>query len=1499
MRPIPGWQFKYLSIVLVSVIAAPAIAQQIKEYIRLGGRVIAIESSGTAFSPTAGAISPAGGPLFFDLTVSPSTLINAVNSNVSWVRLALGVSTSCPSLSGSYAAGPLNVTGSARICLWVDSNPGASRNATVGTAAVTYSLTQDALGASFTLTPQSATVSPLAGRGEFAVDDSSNTANWTVIAAVPNFAQVNVISTAGNCASVTQFFDTANGTGDQKVCFSYSANSGFSNRTQSFIVSGANIPAKTFPLIQNGSASCSLSLNKNAIVAPPNPASSTPVWSEQILVTVVGQASVVTATPSASWITSTAPQNLTFTISAAPNTASTPRTGTVTFSAPGCSTILNVDQQGSNSLTIPTKITVRPGNTESVPALWNQQLATGVTVMWHINQTGNYVTFGQIGDPILADTTGASVDVRALPSAPQGATFELTATANGNTQKSQGEIVPNAYFRILDVSLLDGSNQPVTVGSSGTLQARYEMPRDRNWPTSNYYDPFYLRTSRLYITPGDWASVEGSGPTCVIDHLFTPFATTQMTVATGGTSALKHSEIGTPANATPVVNRPGPTSTTILNSTTCRADGYLGDVSRTIGTNDSPAAWTQRYGGFALNLDPVTMPPGTKKLWIFADTVPLVSSATTPIAVSTFTAPVPQNSSPVVNSLSVVPPVVTYNGISTLTAVFSDADGLSTASYLEFAATDAAESRAGACIVQYLPVTNQFRLLADDPFSGSPTGNAAAATWAPSALSSPFPQNSKCIVKAAQYLVGNGSLSAQIEFKAAFSGAHLLTARAKDRWDAIGTSVSNIIVNSNPTTSSPATVSPSSGQATTVTIRYDDPEGYNDLRELYVRLKPVSGGAMPQCLIRYDRTNSSVSVRDAADQSWLTSPANVPGICNVTSTTLTPVAGSSTGLNFAVGIGFDWAFFAGNKTIEAWATDSIGQNIPVTVGSFNVVAQDSNYQSLPIYGTGVSASGTGLAIDGGSESRYILKLNPSGAGTFPTYVTILDTALRQAWVAGGASSKWISPTSNAYSSAEGNYRYDYTFSLAGYDPATVRIFGRVTADNSVRVLLNNVEKLPYAAGQTDFQQWQTFSLSSGFVDGNNTLSFEVKNQHPCCPGASPSGLQVAIDSAFGRAAVTSYSLQASAISATQVAQGGIVQYSVALSGLGVGTVPLVVIGSLPTGVTVAFGTNPVAFGQASVVTITTSASTPNGSYSISVGGDSSHSVPLPFAVAPPVTTGSFTLTALRRFDSTQVTSGSGVFPIRVQSVSGFAGQVVFSAPVVSPSGVTCSVPSATVTANGSTDVNMTCPATAMAGGEYYTGTHWLYPAYTINVTGTSGSLSQTINGLTFVVKPWTLPDFPTLTPVAITTPLSMQAGTVQTFTVESPWVVVNNSPQTGILDVRFIETGLSPETVTNSCTFALYNSSALRLRNDSGDLGGNQWFGEPWVGSSSNSRCSVNGVTGTFTVNQAAQTIRWTLPITFLSPMNNKAIRVYVRTVNDNYRNSGWREYGLIHVGTP
>jgi hypothetical protein len=118
---------------------------------------------------------------------------------------------------------------------------------------------------------------------------------------------------------------------------------------------------------------------------------------------------------------------------------------------------------------------------------------------------------------------------------------------------------------------------------------------------------------------------------------------------------------------------------------------------------------------------------------------------------------------------------------------------------------------------------------------------------------------------------------------------------------------------------------------------------------------------------------------------------------------------------------------------------------------------------------------------------------------------------------GYPQSRWIGPSVNASQNwLHSFWAYETTFDLSGYDHTTATISGAIAADNAVEIYLNGNSTgysffYPGDRGYvTDAFNTQTFTLTSGFLPGLNTLTFYVRNGNPCNDRSAPTGLRVAM-----------------------------------------------------------------------------------------------------------------------------------------------------------------------------------------------------------------------------------------------------------------------------------------------------------------------------------------------------------------------------------------------------
>ncbi|MCX6922633.1 MAG: hypothetical protein NT154_05370, partial [Verrucomicrobia bacterium] len=161
--------------------------------------------------------------------------------------------------------------------------------------------------------------------------------------------------------------------------------------------------------------------------------------------------------------------------------------------------------------------------------------------------------------------------------------------------------------------------------------------------------------------------------------------------------------------------------------------------------------------------------------------------------------------------------------------------------------------------------------------------------------------------------------------------------------------------------------------------------------------------------------------------------------------------------------------------------------------SFTVTVVAGQPQALALYSTGVNASHNPLN-GGDADPHYLLGFNPDGQNGF--VVVDPDATVMQAWLPDTTTSQWIGPRRDG-NGVKSNYVYRVTFDVcSNYNYAVIN--GRWAVDNSGLIELNGIP-ISDAGGTlagnstANFNTWHPFTITSGFVSGQNTLDFYVTN----------------------------------------------------------------------------------------------------------------------------------------------------------------------------------------------------------------------------------------------------------------------------------------------------------------------------------------------------------------------------------------------------------------------
>ncbi|URI05819.1 PEP-CTERM sorting domain-containing protein [Aquincola tertiaricarbonis] len=116
------------------------------------------------------------------------------------------------------------------------------------------------------------------------------------------------------------------------------------------------------------------------------------------------------------------------------------------------------------------------------------------------------------------------------------------------------------------------------------------------------------------------------------------------------------------------------------------------------------------------------------------------------------------------------------------------------------------------------------------------------------------------------------------------------------------------------------------------------------------------------------------------------------------------------------------------------------------------------------------------------------------------------------WPLNTEASSWLTPTAlqgtsfDRNTGLDGIYNWTLQFDLSGKNASTAQMSLKWFADDFGKAYLNGVELTQGASN------WEVFSVNSGFVDGVNSLRFEVTNYNS--PYTNPTGVRVEFISSY-------------------------------------------------------------------------------------------------------------------------------------------------------------------------------------------------------------------------------------------------------------------------------------------------------------------------------------------------------------------------------------------------
>jgi hypothetical protein len=183
---------------------------------------------------------------------------------------------------------------------------------------------------------------------------------------------------------------------------------------------------------------------------------------------------------------------------------------------------------------------------------------------------------------------------------------------------------------------------------------------------------------------------------------------------------------------------------------------------------------------------------------------------------------------------------------------------------------------------------------------------------------------------------------------------------------------------------------------------------------------------------------------------------------------------------------------------EALAIGNTGDRLRVQPSTGDAGAYVDFAVQQPYRPIGLHNSGYGFVV--GDEDPYWRVINgPHGAITGSKFAIVCVPDVRY-MPNDPKSSQWVSMEGWREALPNSTYTFQTTFDLTGFDLATVRLFGRMLADNGINEVRVNgkpiiieswVDNTP---GQQFIQpQFRSVNVSEGLVEGTNTIEIDVWN----------------------------------------------------------------------------------------------------------------------------------------------------------------------------------------------------------------------------------------------------------------------------------------------------------------------------------------------------------------------------------------------------------------------
>jgi len=327
----------------------------------------------------------------------------------------------------------------------------------------------------------------------------------------------------------------------------------------------------------------------------------------------------------------------------------------------------------------------------------------------------------------------------------------------------------------------------------------------------------------------------------------------------------------------------------------------------------------------------------------------------------------------------------------------------------------------------------------------------------------------------------------------------------------------------------------------------------------------------------------------------------------------------------------------------------------------------------------------------------------------------------------------------------GDIGLGYSISSSTTHPG-IRYTGRLVTD-ALNTLQAEASIIDGAGSQTGgLSRWGDYSSIT--VDPVDDCTFWYTNEYIPANGSFNWRTRIA-SFKFASCGTPDYTVAASPASHS-VVQGSSTSYTVTVtpSGAFTGTVSFSVSG-LPAGAAATFNPTSVPGSGTSTMSVTTSSTTPTGSYPLTIAGTSgtlTHTASVTLVVTAPVTP-NFSLSASPASQSV-VQGASTSYTVTITPSGGFTGSVTLSASGL-PAGAAASF--APNPATSTSTMSVTTSSTTPTG------------SYPLTITGTSGTLSHTAS-VTLIVTAAVTPNF-TLSASPSSQTVTQGASTSYTVTI--------------------------------------------------------------------------------------------------------------------------------------